>query len=364
MSGRRAVAALVAVAVVVWGSSCSAPPTRASSPLGVCFGAPPAGWATTRDASGVRLPGGTVFGLAAVHADTAFGQYDSASGDGVGSVDLATGRFTRITAFRPGAGGLGALAADDGWVVWEQLDSAGNLADWSVHARNRRTGVSRELSTSRAAGGFVRGQQPLPVLRGGVAAWAQPVGDGPIRAEVRAVDLATGRSRTVAAGRVSSPVYAGRYLLWSRIGDGGEFSFAAVDAGTLAPAALPGRLGSPGTVGYLAGSAAYLAWSSADYTTLTVWRIGTGELRQYRQDGRHPFQFLQLAGRYLVWYTGTASSVLDLDTGHGFDVPGTAAGSADWIAAARPEGDRAGTVTSRLSRMATAPRAPVTARKC
>src|SRR5262249_20844897 len=131
------------------------------------------------------------------------------------------------------------------------------------------------------------------------------------------------------------------------------------EARGLRPVALPGqpRLQHPGPIGYLAGSPEFLAWSSQDYTGLTAWQIGSARNSQFTTpDGRHPFQFLRLAGHFVLWFGGGASSVLDLRTGNAFDVHGTVAGSPDRIATAEAVGRPAikgGFTASRLSSIAT-----------
>jgi hypothetical protein len=68
---------------------------------------------------------------------------------------------------------------------------------------------------------------------------------------------------------------------------------------------------------------------------VTLWRIGSDRVTRFRvRDDHHHFQFLQLAGDFLLWYAGAASSVLDVRTGNAFDVHGTLAGSPDRIAVA------------------------------
>jgi hypothetical protein len=354
--------------MAVWGAGCSTPPRPPVTP--VCFGAPPTGWTAALHASTVTPPPGVVFGLGAVAGDLGYGQFTSGAESGVGELDLTSGKLTRIATYAPGVSGLGALAVELPWVVWEQLDSTTNLSDWSVHAWNRATGQSRVLATSRLPdGGYVHGQQPLPVLRHGTVAWAQPVPatSGPVQAQLRLVDLATGRTSTVDSGGLSSPVYAGGYLVWAKVDADRAYAFRAVDEVTGRPVSLPDPLQHPGSVGYLAGSPQYLAWSDQDGTSLRVWPFGatgTGNAPATftATDRLHVFQFLQLAGHYLLWYGGSASSVLDLTTAAAFDVPGTVTGSADWIVTAVPAS--AGPTTakqspsgSRVSRIST-PAAP------
>ncbi len=152
-------------------------------------------------------------------------------------------------------------------------------------------------------------------------------------AEVRTVDLATGAVSTLDTGRVSSPVYAGPYLVWGKIDSAGRYLLRVVDAENFRPVAVPGPLRDPGSLLYLAGSPKYLAWSSGDLNTLTVWPVGTGRLLRFTQSNSgHPFQFLELTGHFVLWYTGMGgSSMLDLRTGNAFDIAGSGAASADAI---------------------------------
>jgi hypothetical protein len=292
----------------------------------MCFGAVPADWSQrfrTRDL-------GMDFQLGAVAADgrAAFGRYRSAAGDGVGAVDLASGALTKIAALPAGAAGVGAMAAAGPWVVWEQANSTADLGDWSVRAWSQQSSAVLDLATSRpAGGGEVFGQAPLPVVAHGVAAWAQPQprqADFP-EAQVLRYDLASRQAAVLDSGRVSGPVFAGQDLVWARIGADGSYALRAVDAATLRPVSLPERLRNPGRVGYLAGSDRYLAWTTSQQ--LHVWRAGTGEYGDYTTDLRHPLQFLQLAGDFVLWYAGYPSTALDLRTGRAFDVHGSLAGS-------------------------------------
>jgi hypothetical protein len=345
---------LALVLAAVWGVACSAPPAGPAT-VGVCLGRPTGEWASALGGKAIALPQGVAFGLSAVAEDVAFGQFTREGSSGVGAVDLRSGQMTPISTYASGVSGLGGLAVEEPWIVWEQLDSTSNLADWSVHAFNRATRAGRVLATSRLAdGGYAAGQQPLPVLRHGIAAWAQPKRDG--ATALLAVDLASGREWTLDTGQVSSPVFAGPYLLWAKVDTGRAYSFHAVDEKTLQPAELPEPLRGPGSVGYLGGSAEYLVWSDQDSTTLESWEFHTGSRRTFTiADRRHFFQFLQVAGDFLVWFGGRTSSVLDLRTGNGFDIAGTVAGSGPWIAAAQPAAAGSAARISRISTTA-APR--------
>jgi hypothetical protein len=242
------------------------------------------------------------------------------------------------------------------WVVWEQGNSQTNVADWSVFAWNKDTGVTTTIATSRLPdGSFLFGQPPLPAIRRGLALWAQPL---PKRseyneAEIHIRDLGRGTDTVVATGRVGAPVFAGRDLIWAERDAGGNYSFQSADADTLGRADLPARLRDPGPIAYVAGSPRYLAWSSDDSLGVTVWMIDSGEFATYRApDLNHSFQFMQLADHYLLYYGGTSSTVLDLSTGNGFDVGGSLAGSDQVIAKEEPSGpaaQKAPAISSRIS---------------
>ena len=325
------------------GGSPAAPgsePAFGGQPRRSCLAGAPPGWASALD-GGRTLPPGVGFTVAAYAGGSAFGQLTGPGGTAVAGLDLATGRLTSIAAVAPGAGGLGALAADARWLVWEQLDSQTNLSDWSVHAHDRATGVSTVLAGSRLPGGqFLAGQQPLPVLRRGVTAWAQPLPRrGPyVEAELRAVDLASGQVSVLDAGRLSSPVYAGPYLVWARV-DAGGYGLRAADAATLRPVELPEALRRTGPIGHLAGSPRYLVWSDDDHSGLLVWPVGAATgYGLAGPDPNHHFQFLQVAGDFLLWYSGATSSIMDLRSGGAFDLAGTVAGAPDRIVAASSTG--------------------------
>jgi hypothetical protein len=381
------VVASALVIAAVWSSSCStpahrgvtasqAPAARAASqqqttpgrPGKACFGATPRDWtAALRRVRSITAPAGVRLDLGTVAGDTAYGQYISRSGIGIGSLNLLSGRLTKITTYGPGTSGMGSMAADPPWLVWEQLDSTSIPSDWSVHALNTVTGARRLLATSRLPdGSYVRGQQPLPVTRGGQAAWAQPVRGpaGGVSAQLRVVDIASGRTRTLDSGRISSPVYAGPYLIWGRLDSRGAFQFRAVNAATLTPVPLPPPLAHPGTIGYLAGSPRYLAWSTNDATAVTVWPVGSPRTRTLTShDGQHFFQFMQLAGHFMIWFATAAFSVLDLNTGRAFDLPPmtTVTGSPEHIVISQLAGaHQAGKLTTGTSRVSsiTTTRAP------
>jgi len=303
----------------------------------VCFGGPPSTWTTAMGTTSITLPAGVGFGLGGLSGNLAFGQWNTATGGGIAGVDMTTGQLTTISTYGPGVGGLGGMAVELPWLVWEQLDSQTNTSDWSIHAWNQTSGTSEILGTSRQGDGTeIPGQQPLPVLDHGVVAWAQPVAPnlGEARAEIHVVDLFTGRVSVLDSGHVSSPVYAGPYLIWGKyIGE--TFSFRAVIASTGRAVDLPTHLQHPGSIGYLAGSSQYLLWSNQGSTALTSWQIGSSHYMTFHSpDDHHHFQFLQASGPFALWFGGATSSILDLRTGKAFDLQGTVTASSERIATA------------------------------
>jgi len=305
-----------------------------------------------------QTPNGVRIGLAAVAPDgTEFGQYSTVQENGIAGVGR-DGSLTKIARYDANVSGLNTLGIDPPFVVWSQGDSTTNIADWSVRSWNQNTGAATTIATSHLPDGtLLFGQQPIPVVRQSLAAWAQPLPRrGSVNeSEVRVIDLGSGRITVLATGRVSNPVFAGSLLIWARRDESGDrYSFEAADPLSLQSAQLPAALKNPGSIVYLAGSSRYLAWSAEGLLTASVWTVGTSEIRSYSApDIKHYFQFLHLAGHYLLWYGGITSSLLDLDSASGFDQSGSLAGSDDWIAFEEPTGAAAKGqfISSRLYRL-------------
>jgi len=99
---------------------------------------------------------------------------------------------------------------------------------------------------------------------------------------------------------------------------------------------LPAQLtsGYRSSIGYLAASSEYVVWSGTGVGNqdLHAWEVDTNQLYHSAFDQKHLVQFMQAAGRILLWNTGTRSVVFDLQTGKGFDIKGALAGSSDVIA--------------------------------
>lgn len=269
-----------------------------------------------------------------------FGMYRSKSAQGIASVDLATGRYARVMSFSLESSGLGWIVSELPWIVWEWGDSTTNPSAWTLHAINLQTNEHLILATSRLSdGSHVYGQPPIPVIRHGVAAWAQPIpAEFPsTRGQIHRFDLTAHQDVTLDTGRVSSPVFAGHFLIWGQIVGDGMPSFKAVDADSLQPVELPERLRGQHSIVYLAGTPTYLAWNTTSNGELWLWRVDSQDYSSYSGfDLQHQLQFLQLAAHYVLWYGGSSSSVLDLETGNGFDVRGSVAGSDSILVRSEP----------------------------
>jgi hypothetical protein len=203
-----------------------------------------------------------------------------------------------------------------------------------------------------------------------MAAWTEPTtvpGQVPT-GEVRLYDLAAHRQTVLDAGKVGAPVFAGRYLVWPRVGDDGHTAFQAVDVSTRLPVTLPAKVGSSigqSGITWLAGSPHYLVWTT-DERHAVAWRMDRDQLTTYAVDLRNRLQFLSVAGHFLIWYTGSPTAILDLDSGGGYDLTGQVMGSESAIVLTTPARtpaskiDNPGTVVSVLP-LADAPGIPACA---
>lgn len=316
----------------------TAPWLRPPTPSGNCIApVPPAKWTTALQAHTVQLGSGPAFDVMAVSKGFAIGQLETRPFQ-LQMVNLVSSARTTISTFSPTAAGTGWIGADLPWVVWLQSESPYNGQDWSVHAWNQTTGVERVLATSRLSdGSLTRGQMPFPVVHNGVAYWAQPRSSTQQRpqADLQMVDLATGKTSILDSGSISSPVLAGSsMLIWGRSDGASAYTFRAVDLVTLQPVALPDQLTRyDSTIGYIAGSLNYLVWNGAGTVNedLSFWKVGTSNFYHATLDSNHPIQFIQVAGHFLLWYTGMTSVVFDLEGGSGFDTKGGLAGSPETI---------------------------------
>jgi hypothetical protein len=282
----------------------------------------------------------------------AFGFYSRGQEQGIAEFRA---RFTVIDTLPATSGGVQWMSYRKPWLVWAQSDSLYRLGIWSVHAWNSTTGEKVQLGNSQLPDGtYLDNQLTFPVVGHGYVAWSTPTSR--TSADIRVYRFNTHETLTLDSGRVSSPVIAGQNLVWAKFTttDQSDASFRMVDAETFKPVAVPAGLATPQSIVYLAGSRDYLAWTSWIFGTspkgppiatssLTVERLADGTLTRYQlPDGDvfHTFQFPILAGHFLVWFTGTQNTVLDLQTGKGFDVnlPSSIVGNDDAILLARVSG--------------------------
>ena len=262
-------------------------------------------------------------------------------------IDLTSGA---LRTFSTEQNNPGWMVTDAPWIVWTNFNSTTNINDWSIVARNIESNQQFTIATSRRADGtFVFGQLPLPLLHQGTVLWAQPTSsERPITADLRLFDLTSRRERTLATGRLSAPVLAGNYVLWARQSDSGDFSFEGLDANSLEPRVLPRQLGSPGPIVYLAGSSRYVAWSRNQFD-LNVFRLDRSDVIVYHLPGvTRSFQFLTIAGRYLVWFATASYVILDLERGVGTEISGATV-TASEAALVRAEAVRPSTTKGELT---------------
>ena len=367
---RRIVALSLAIVVsctLTQTSTTPSPSAALAKHYDVCVGQEPSQWSSDFQTRTELMPDGTYFGPNVVAADgrAVYGLFNTVDVMGLGRVDMQTGALTRLVTLPPDAGGISSMALDAPWLAWTQQNSNTDPGDWTVLARNLETNETTAVANSRQTdGSFLFGQFPLVSLRKTALAFALPTtkqGEVP-QAAVHVFDLGAKRDKTIATGRVSSPVYAGSLLLWGRRDDAGKYSFEAADADTLATATVPSPLRDPGTIVYLAGSSRWFAWTTETLRTLNVWRIGAPSTTDYSADDMHLLQFLQLAGDFVLWYSGTTSTAMDLTTGNAFDAPGLAGNDA-YVVKAEPvrQAQKGEIVASRLSEVAIASAGGITA---
>jgi hypothetical protein len=306
----------------------AAPSATPSGPTAMCFNAPPADWVAAMSKSVATLDG-VNFAPSAVdgEAGIAYGYFQSASQQGIAAVDLRTGKLSVISVMTPSESGVTWMSFGDGWLAWAQGESRSVLGIWSIQVWNSQTHEKRQIATSRLAdGSYLTGQLVFPVVGHGYVAWNQPVST--VSADVRVYRFAPRTTTTVDSGYVSSPVFAGSYLVWGKKSAApdspAEFRFA--DAATLEPMAGPAQLSRPYAATYLAGSSDYMLWIAAprvvspSNSMMWVDALGPGRVTEFGA-ANHVLQFPTIAGSYLIWFGGDKNSIVDLHTASGFDIP-------------------------------------------
>ena len=355
-------AVLVAVAVSWSTVSCSTttsstpadrqvrPAASAARTTEVCLGNLPAEWSAALAKSTFQLPS-VLFSPWTVDSahDVVYGNFQSSSQQGVAAVDLHTGRLRVLSVMSAQAAGVGWMSFSDPWLVWEQTESQYTLGNWTIQLLDTRTGKQRQLGVSRLPdGSFLTGQLSFPVVGKGYVAWSQPTSRSSV--DLRLYRLETGESLALDSGKLSSPVIAAGRLVWGKFGaHDSQPSLRMADAVTLKSLAVPDLLKQPMPIGYLAGSSDYLLWTSGQ--TLIAEQLSNGALTRYqfaRDALKHPFQFIMVAGHFVVWFTGYGNTILDMRTGQAVDValPSASAAGGDEIVVTRPGPGPKGAVTS------------------
>jgi hypothetical protein len=342
--------------VLSWGtSSCSTTTSLQQSPsahaslgmspkmVDVCLSAMPSDLSAAEARNTFQIP--MEFGPQAIDPvhDVAFGQFGSASEQGIAAIDLHTGKASIVATMSPQAAGAEWMSFSDPWLVWAQVESPSAFGDWTIQLLNTKTGKQRQLGSSRLPDGTVlTGQLAFPVVGKGYVAWSQPTSQS--SADLRVYRVDTEELLTIDSGKLSSPVIAGTQLVWGKFDKNGpQPSLRMADVVTLRPVTVPRELAQPMPIGYLAGSPEYLVWTSGQ--SLLAEELSSGLVSEYaftRDAVKHVFQFPMLGGHFLVWFTGVTNTVLDLRTGTAFDIslPSSVAVSADEIVVGRTGGSK------------------------
>lgn len=316
--------------------------------ISVCLGAMPSDWESALSKTTISLsPTVAFFATEAVDSlsQVAYGTYHVGDKFGIGGVDLGTGQLQIITSAAADAwGGVIWMTVSEPWLVW--AESSGANGAWNLNGWNVPTHQELQIANSNVAAG----PYTFPVVGPGYVAWSQATST--TSAVVDIYRFQTHESAVLDSGRVSSPVIAGRYLVWGKYAPGAtQATFTAVDATSLLNEPLPPALAQPQQIAYLAGSPRYMVWTE-DTATLDAVDLNSGVRTVYRlpQDGKHFFQFPMLAERLLVWWTGIVNTVLDLTTGNAFDViNGAAAGAGDTLVVSGAKGNVPTLSTLRLA---------------
>lgn len=315
----------------------------------VCVRGMPSDWSAMFSQTAIAL-GQINFSPSAVDSadNVAFGYFQSGSKQGIAAVGLLDGKVRMLSQMSPQQSGVTWMSFGNSWLAWAQGESLTNLGAWSIQALDTVSGRRIQLATSKLPDGtYLNGQLAFPVVGRDYVAWSQPTSQN--SADLRIYRLDTGQTLTLDSGHLSSPVVASNKLVWAKLDSGQTLpSFRMVDANTLNAVAVPGLLGTPRPIGYLAGSPEYLLWTT-DNSTLIAADMGTGKLRKFLSpDVMHPFQFPMIAGHFLVWFSGPLDAVLDLVTGGTFDLPlpGGAAGADNDVVITKSAAGSKGTTTN------------------
>jgi hypothetical protein len=320
--------------------------------MNVCLTDIPGDWSQALTNSAVVVPS-SLFSPEVINPtdNIAFGYFNSASQQGVAQLDLNSGTMRVLSVMPPQASGVLSMSYADPWLVWAQGESQTNGGAWTLKAMNTRTGQQLPLPLQTAAG-TGPSQLSFPVVAPQFLAWSQRVST--TSAELRALRFDAKDPVTIDSGGLSSPVVAGNKLVWTKSdGSGTEASIRMADVASLQPIQVPPALAKSRKIQNLAGSLDYLVWTEGRGSLFAYqFRPGRTSSYSFTSDAlNHPFQFLQVAGHYLVWFTGSVNTVLDLETGNGFDVdlPSSIAGSDQEIVIAKIQGTKTGPKSTTVS---------------
>jgi hypothetical protein len=344
---------VLVVLLCACGSSTAARPSPSPRSAALCFNAPPGDWSAALSKPAVALTGVKFLPMAMDGVrHVVYGPFETKQQQGIAGVDLSTGTVGTISIMSADASGVAWMDYSDPWLVWAQGESQYVLGNWTIQAWNRLTQEKVELASSRLPDGTYLGNElAFPVAGHGYVGWNQPTSRSSV--DLRLYMLGSRRSTTLDSGTLSSPVFAGRYLVWAKINDGqSDATLQFVDAETLKPVPAPRELSRPNRVNYLAGSPDFLLWianaSTASEEKLVVDELATGRLTTYTSDETHYLQFPVLAGKFLVWYSPAGNSIADLRTGAAIDISqngSVAAGGDDLVVGTLAAGAK-GAITS------------------
>lgn len=313
----------------------TAVPSSALPSIPICLGAMPSNWAAALAGTTVAIRGVTGFGVQAVDpiSNYAYGTYRASGNVRVAAINAKTGAVTVVAELPSTTAGISWMSVADPWLVWVEQDSQSDIGVWKIVAWNRRTQASIVLATNQLPGGtefpnFVT----QPVVGPHYAAWVQPISDSTV--ELRVYQFDTKTTVALDRGMLSSPVLTGRYLAWGKLSSpGGKAILSLVDASTLSRVPTPPALATPRTLMFATGSQYYLVWTP-DGDSWIAQRLDDGAVKTFipPSDGKHFAQYPMVAGTDLVWWSGLETTVVDLQTGNGFDFGGgSAAASGDLL---------------------------------
>jgi hypothetical protein len=329
-----ALASVLVVLLCACGSSTAARPSPSPRSAALCFSAPPADWSAALSKPAVTLPGVKFLPMAIDGVrHVVYGPFYTAQQQGIAGVDLETGTMSTIAIMSAEASGVAWMDYADPWLVWAQGESQYTLGNWTIQAWSRLSQEQVELASSRLPDGtYLENELAFPVVGHGYVGWNQPTNRSSV--DLRLYVLGSHQSTTLDSGTLSSPVFAGHYLVWAKItGQQSDATFHFVDAETLKPVPAPAELSGPYRVSYLAGSPDYLLWiagaSTASQGKMVVDDLATGRLTTYASDDTHYLQFPVLAGHFLVWYGPAGNSIADLRTGAAIDISQNGSVAAD-----------------------------------